>query len=106
MNIENIRKEALLWSIIQRQDVVTDRLLDLGVELPEVRGDFYITINGVPACIADLSLTGNFSGLGCQHTSLHRCIEHRNEFKDLYPGAVVSVIGGCCPTALAFQRVA
>ena len=49
MNIENIRKEALLWSIIQRQDEVTDRLLDLGVELPEVRGDFYITINGVPA---------------------------------------------------------
>jgi hypothetical protein len=106
MNIDNIRKEALLWSIIQRQFEVTDRLLDLGVELPEVRGDFYITINGVPTCIADLSLTGKFSGLGCQHSSLHRCIEHRNEFKNLFPAAVVSVVGGCCPTALAFQRVA
>ena len=106
MDIEKIRKEALLWSIIQRLDNVTDRLLDLGVELPEVRGDFYITINGVPACIADRALTGNFSGLGCQHTSLHRCIQHRNEFKEIFQGAVVSVVGGCCPTALAFQRAA
>jgi hypothetical protein len=106
MKLEQQRKEALLWSIIQRQDEVTDRLLDLGVELPEVRGDFYITINGVPACMVDLALTGNFSGLGCQHASLHRCIQHRNEFKDMFPGAVVSVVGGCCPTALAFQRAA
>src|SRR5262245_34705660 len=102
MNIENIRKEALLWSIIQRTDEVTDRLLDLGVELPEVRGDFYITINGVPACLVDLALTANFSGLGCQHSSLHRSIEARSKFKAAFPGAVVSVVGGCCPTALAF----
>jgi hypothetical protein len=106
MDIDKIRKEALLWSIIQRQHEVVDRLLDLQIELPEVRGDFYISINGVPACLADLSLTGNFSGLGCQHTSLQRCIQHRNEFKDLFPGATVSVVGGCCPTALSFQRAA
>jgi hypothetical protein len=106
MNIEKIRKEALLWSIIQRLDPVTDRLLDLGVELPEVRGDFYITINGVPACMVDLALIGNFSGLGCQHSSLHRCIEARNKFKADFPGASVSVVGGCCPTALSFQRAA
>jgi hypothetical protein len=106
MEIENIRKEALLWSIIQRQDEVTDRLLDLGVELPEVRGDFFITINGVPACIADLALIGNFSGLGCSHTSLHRSIEARTKFKAAFPGAVVSIVGGCCPTALSFQRAA
>jgi hypothetical protein len=106
MNIEQIRKDALLWSIIQRQDEVTDRLLDLGVELPEVRGDFHITINGIPACVADLSLIGQFSGLGCQHSSLHRSIEARSKFKAAFPGAVVSIVGGCCPTALSFQRVA
>lgn len=106
MNIENIRKEALLWSIIQRQDEVTDRLLDLGVELPEVRGDFFITINGVPACVADLSMIGQFSGLGCSHTSLHRSIEARTKFKAAFPGAVVSIVGGCCPTALSFLRAA
>lgn len=106
MNIENIRKEALLWSIIQRQDEVTDRLLDLGVELPEVRGDFFIIINGVPACVADLSMIGQFSGLGCSHTSLHRSIEARTKFKAAFPGAVVSIVGGCCPTALSFQRAA
>lgn len=106
MDIEKIRKEALLWSIIERLDKVTDRLLDLEVELPEVRGDFYITINGAPACVVDLALTGKFSGLGCQHTSLHRCIQQRNEFKNLFPGAVVAVVGGCCPTALSFQRAA
>ncbi|MCI0614924.1 hypothetical protein L0244_18180, partial [bacterium] len=72
--------------------------------LPEVRGDFYITINGVPACVADLSLIGQFSGLGCQHSSLHRCIEARNTVKDAFQGAVVSIVGGCCPTALSFQR--
>lgn len=106
MNLEENRKEALLWSIIRRDGKVTDRLLDLGVELPEVRGDFYITIDGVPACVADLALIGHFSGLGCQHSSLHRCIQHRNEFKDIFPGSVVSIVGGCCPTALAFQRAA
>ncbi|MCI0445518.1 hypothetical protein L0152_20180 [bacterium] len=106
MKLEQQRKEALLWSMIQRQDEVTDRLLDLGVELPEVRGDFYITINGVPACVADLSLIGQFSGLGCSHSSLHRSIDARSKFKAAFPGAVVSIVGGCCPTALSFQRVA
>jgi len=106
MNIEQIRKEALLWSIIQRQDEVTSRLLDLGVELPEVRGDFHITINGIPACVADLSLIGHFSGLGCSHSSLHRSMEARSKFKAAFPGAVVSIVGGCCPTALSFQRAA
>lgn len=106
MKLEQQRKEALLWSMIQRQDEVTDRLLDFGVELPEVRGDFYITINGVPACIADLALTGNFSGLGCQHSSLHRSIDARSRIKAIFPGAVVSIVCGCCTTALAFQRAA
>ena len=106
MDLEKIRKEKLLWSIIRRDDEVTDRLLDLGVKVPEVRGDFYVTINGVPACMADLYLIGQFSGLGCQHSSLHRSIDARNKLKVAFPGAVISIVGGCCPTALGFQRAA
>ena len=106
MNIEDMRKAILLWSIAYGYEEITDRLLDAGVKVRDVSDSFYITIDGLPACRADLALLGQFSGSGCQHMSLRRCIDLRNRYKAMFSGAVVAVVAGSCPTALSFLRVA
>jgi hypothetical protein len=106
MNIQDMRKAVLLWSIAYGHEEIADRLLDAGVKVPDVSDNFYITINGVPACQADLALLGQFSGSGCQHMSLRRCIDLRNSYKSIFSGAIVAVVAGSCPTALSFLRAA
>ena len=95
-----------MWSIAYGHEEITDRLLDAGVKVRDVSDNFYITINGVPACRADLALLGQFSGTGCQHMSLRRCIELRHGYKAMFSGAVVAVVAGSCPTQLSFLRAA
>jgi hypothetical protein len=106
MSIEDRRKAVLLWSIAYGYEEITDRLLDAGVKVPDVKDNYYITINGVPACRADLAFLGQFSGTGCQHVSLRRCIDLRNDYKAIFSGAVVAVVAGSCPTAISFLKVA
>ena len=106
MNIEDSRKAVLLWSIAYGHEEITDRLLDAGVKVPDVSDVFYITINGVPACRADLALLGQFSGSACQHMSLRRSIELRNQYKAIYNAAVVAVVAGSCPTKVSFLQAA
>ncbi|HSE40204.1 MAG TPA: hypothetical protein VLH08_05515 [Acidobacteriota bacterium] len=106
MNIKDMRKAVLLWSIAYGHEEITDRLLDARIKVPDVADNFYITINGVPACRADLALLGQFTGSVCQHTSLRRCIELRHGYKAMFSGAIVAVVAGSCPTALSFLRAA
>jgi hypothetical protein len=106
MNIEDKRRAVLLWSIAYGYEEITDRLLDAGVKVPNVSDNFYITINGIPACRADLAIFGQFTGSVCQHISLHRCVELRNEYKTIFSGAIVAVVAGSCPTAWSFLKAA
>jgi hypothetical protein len=106
MDLEDKRRAVLLWSIAYGYEEITDRLLDAGVTVPDVADNFYITIDGVPACRADLAFLGQFSGTGCQHISLRRCISLRNDYKAIFSGAIVAVVAGSCPTAWSFLKAA
>jgi len=105
MKIQDFRKEVLLWSMVHRFEEVTDRLLNLGVQLPELSRDYYITVNGVPVCVAEKALMGQ-SDLppACAYSTLHDCIRYRNRLKAAFPGAIVAVIAGSCPNDCSFQR--
>jgi hypothetical protein len=106
MNITDKRKAVLLWSIAYGHEEITDRLLNAGVKAPEVKDNFFITVNGVPICQADLALLGQFSGSVCQHISLRQCIQLRNKYKEMFNGAIVAVVSGSCPTRLSFLQAA
>jgi hypothetical protein len=106
MRIDHLRKEALLWAIVQSSEQFADRLLNLGVELPEVHGDFYITVNGVPLCVAEYALSGGFGKSVCEHASLHRSVYYRTRLKEAFPGATVAIVAASCPTICSAMHTA
>jgi len=107
MILEAKRKQALILSIIQGSEPVVDRLLNVGVRLPELTGDFHITINGITACIADYAFAGgSIEDVDCRHNCLSECTFHRKKLKDAFPQAIVAIKAGRCPNCSPIQKVA
>jgi hypothetical protein len=107
MRIEDLRKEALLYGMIDGYEELVDRLLDADVKLPEVAGDFYITINGTPLCILERAFVGSIdSSTVCSCGSLHESIAYRLRLKSEFPGAIVAVLAAACPEACNSAKAA
>jgi len=107
MILEAKRKQALILSIIEGSEPVADRLLNAGVRLPELTGDFHITINGITACIADYALAGaSMEDVDCRHDCLSECTSHRSKLKAAFPQAIVAIKAGRCPNCFPIKKVA
>jgi hypothetical protein len=106
MKVEELRKEALLWGIMNGAEPIVDRLLDLGFEAPEVSGDFHITVNGIPACVVDSAFSNwNYVPV-CHHESLHHSVLYRKSIKAAFPAAMVAIVSGSCPHRCAMHEAA
>lgn len=107
MRIDDLRKEALLYGMLDGSEELVDRLLDADVKLPEVAGDFYITINGTPLCIVERALDGSIdASTVCSYGSLHESIAYRMKLKGAFPGATVAILAATCPGACNAAKAA
>jgi len=107
MGIDKKRKETLMWSIYHGPAHIVDRLLTAGVEIPDITGSFFITVNGASPCELDCALTGlPLHDLGCEFYSLHEAMHHRTNIKRAFPGAVVAVRAGRCSKACSAGEAA
>ncbi len=103
MKMDDLRKQVLLWCMLHRFEAITDRLLNTGVELPELSQHYYITVNSVPVCVVEHALVGQSApNSACEYSALSACIAYRNQLKAAFPGAVVAVIAGSCPKDCTF----
>ena len=73
-----------------------DELLDGDTDLPDVTGDFHITVDGVPLCLVDRALVGS-SDSNCQFSSLNSSVEDCLKWTEVFPAATVGVFFGKCP---------
>src|SRR5262249_17220197 len=107
MGIDRKRKDTLMWSVYHGPADVVDRLLDAGVEISEITGSFFITVNGISICELDCAMVGlPLRNLGCEFYSLQKAIVRRRSIKRLFPGAVVAVRSGRCPKACSANEAA
>lgn len=74
----------------------TQDLLDGQLDLPDVTGDFHITVDGVPLCLVDRALVG-YSNSDCQYSSLNSSFEDCLKWTEVFPAATVGVFLGKCP---------
>lgn len=70
--------------------------LDGQTDLPDVSGDFHITVDGIPVCLVDQALLGNRNA-ECQFSSLNESFEECLKIKSIFPAATVGVFLGKCP---------
>jgi hypothetical protein len=106
MEVHELRNEAFLEAVGEHFDRLVDRLLDFGVDLPDVQGDFQITIDGIPACVVDRALLGSNAKSRCNFSSLNQSFPHRTKLKAAFPATRVAVIAGKCPLHLGNRRIA
>src|SRR5688572_13102492 len=81
-----------------------DPILDGGIDLPDVTGDFHITINGVPLCQVDRAFVGSETS-PCEFSSLNNSLAVRAKLTATFPAAIVTVTPGKCSSHSA-RRVA
>ena len=107
MKIDQMRTQALKIGINDGSENVVDRLLNFGIELPDDKGSFYITINGASICMMDCALAGQpLDHLRCVYDSLIEAIQSRHKVKNTFPGAIVSIRAGNCPRACSATQAA
>ncbi len=75
-------------------------LLDGRTDLPDVTGDFHITIDGVPLCLVDRAMVG-YASSECQFSSLNSSFADCLKLKAQFPAATVGVFLGKCPNDCA-----
>ena len=78
------------------EDLGKAEFLDGEIDLPDVMGDFHITIDGVPLCLVDRALVG-YSNLECQYSSLNSSFTDCLKWKLVFPATTVGVFLGKCP---------
>lgn len=86
------------------QETAIQRLLEGEADLPDVTGDFHLTVDGVPLCLVDRALLGDNSS-ECQYSSLNDSVADCLKLQEIFPAATVGVFLGECPNQCA-RRVA
>jgi hypothetical protein len=75
---------------------ILHHILDGGDDLPDVTGDFHMTVDGVPVCLVDLALVGDENSK-CEYTSLNEAFSDCLNLQEVFPAAMVGVFLGRCP---------
>jgi hypothetical protein len=91
MKINNAQSRAIFHHI-----------LDGGADLPDVTGDFHLTVDGIPFCRVERALAGEPSS-ECQFASLNDAFADCLAVQSIFPAATVGVFLGKCPHQCASE---
>ena len=72
------------------------QIFEGGDDLPDVTGDFHLTVDGVPLCLVDLALLGDEKS-ECEYSSLNEAFTDCLKLQAIFPAAMVGVFLGKCP---------
>jgi hypothetical protein len=81
---------------------VLHHIFDGGADLPDVTGDFHLTVDGIPLCLVDLALLGDDSS-ECEYSSLNEAFTDCLKLQAIFPAAMVGVFMGKCPNQCASE---